>query len=117
MLEILSETKEPARVQPHLKKCFEGVDRLRRAVGAAAGASKGACRLVNCFPLGAVIIKVARYGATSSVPRPHPPTHPRFEPGGDISGMVSVEGEVVPLVARIRPAAANGAVEKWLSQV
>lgn len=31
--------------------------------------------------------------------------------------MVSIEGELVPLATRITPAAANGAVEKWLVQV
>lgn len=69
MLEILSETKDPTKVQPHLKKCFEAIDRLR------------------------------------------------FEKNTDISGMISSEGELVPLKNNIKPKDANGSVEKWLMQV
>ncbi|KAK9828903.1 hypothetical protein WJX72_002692 [[Myrmecia] bisecta] len=69
MLEILSETKDPTRVQPHLKKCFEGIDKLQ------------------------------------------------FLPNGDIAGMISAEGEVIPLKTKIKPSQAGGAVEKWLVQV
>ncbi len=57
-------------MQPHLKKCFEGIDKLRFEGSAA-----------------------------------------------EITGMVSCEGELVPLKTKIKPADANGSVEKWLVQV
>nr|8GLV_Kg Chain Kg, DHC_N2 domain-containing protein [Chlamydomonas reinhardtii] len=65
VLEILSEAKDPLKVQPFVKKCFEAVKEFT------------------------------------------------FEKSGEISGMLSVEGEKIQWIETVNPAA-TGAVEKWL---
>jgi dynein heavy chain len=69
LLEILAETRDPYRVQPHLKKCFEGVSSLE------------------------------------------------FQPNLDITGMFSAQKEFVKFDGIVSTVNANGAVERWLSDV
>ncbi|KAF6265404.1 dynein heavy chain 6 [Scenedesmus sp. NREL 46B-D3] len=66
LLEILSETKDPARVQPYLRKIFEGIAALS------------------------------------------------FTQDLEVNAMISEEGEKVPFAKPFNPAAAGGAVERWL---
>ena len=94
MLEILSETKDPTRVQPHLKKCFEGVNLLEFTEEMVRGTCS-VCRFSACYSLTALLC----------LPEQH------------ITHMVSVEGEKVPMKTAIDTVKARGAVEKWLLEV
>jgi dynein heavy chain len=69
LLEILAETKDPLRVQPFLKKIFEGIHAIE------------------------------------------------FLANMDVVAMISEEGEKVGFIKPFNPKTAQGAVEKWLTEV
>lgn len=97
MLEILSETKDPLRVQPHLKKCFEGISKLDFLPNLDIQA-----RLLQILSSLYAAIAEKRLELTFNVLT---------------QAMYSSEGERVQLIEKISTSEAKGAVEKWLVQV
>lgn len=97
MLEILSETKDPLRVQPHLKKCFEGISKLDFLPNLDIQA-----RLLQILSSLYAAIAEKRLELTFNVLT---------------QAMYSSEGERVQLIENISTSEAKGAVEKWLVQV
>lgn len=99
MLEILSETKDPLRVQPHLKKCFEGISKLDFLPNLDIQASLlQMLSLLSVYAvMGEKLLELTFNVLTQA--------------------MYSSEGERVQLIENISTSAAKGAVEKWLVQV
>lgn len=97
MLEILSETKDPLRVQPHLKKCFEGISKLDFLPNLDIQASLWQISLLLSAAMGEELLKWTFNSLTQA--------------------MYSSEGERVQLIENISTSEAKGAVEKWLVQV
>ena len=93
LLEILAETKDPLRVQPFLKKIFDGLQVLEFDASDDDGGNGGGN--------GNSKKKKKRTGKQAL----------------RITGIGSAEGEQVKILDMIRPADAKGAVEKWLLEV
>jgi hypothetical protein len=122
LLEILSETKDPLRVQPHLKKCFEGIAKLDFQVG-------GRQQTVACSRAEPSRAEPSRAGPGRAGPScVHFVDGMRnsngrsaygwlLQPNNDIVGMYSADGERVQFTGMVQPADARGAVEKWILQV
>lgn len=93
LLEILAETRDPLRVQPHLKKCFEGIICLT--------------------------FKMIELPVPPKEDHPEPDTSSTTSTISTlaIQAMQSAENEEVKFVREIVPQEAEGLVEKWLQQV
>ena len=97
MLEILSETKDPLRVQPHLKKCFEG-----KCTFDQTHENNSKSKFMVCKKFVEISVGIGKL---------------EFDSILDIHAMFSSEGERVKLSETISTSEARGAVEKWLLQV
>jgi len=100
MLDILSETKDPLRVQPHLKKCFEGISKLDFLPNLDIQARQSTLLfLIGSRPPGWWTLVMERPSVLA------------------LQAMYSSEGERVQLIQNISTSATKGAMEKWLVQV
>lgn len=99
LLEILSETANPLRVQPHLKKCFEGIALLQMVERPVADPE--------------VVEAMSRSPPLS----PPSPDEPPLKQVHVVEGMCSSAHELVRFPAHVVPAAARGLVERWLIEV
>ncbi|RTG86185.1 dynein heavy chain, axonemal [Schistosoma bovis] len=123
LLEILSETKDPQRVQPHLKKCFEGISRLifteqQEIIGMTSAESESVPFVTKIHPAKAKVRQSER--KKDAIDLKHKNrciSRLIFTEQQEIIGMTSAESESVPFVTKIHPAKAKGMVEKWLLQV